>query len=398
VVILCFFGDPKPGQALGYLRGEVRPENCSDRARLGQPARELWNRSYLNSPMLRTNWLPFVAKLRSAPALLVLCSLAFLLNGAVPVFGQDFTLSASPFSPYAIDQGGSTLSNVTLSPLNGFSGTVSLGCTVTGGTPSTAPVCQVSPTSVTPPASASLTFSGTVAPPATGNANPGSYIVTVTGISGSLTHQQALNISVLAVAPSYTVTVQQPTVPSSVHAGAGATAILNINASNNYHMSGTGNDGETLGVWLSCATISPLVTYPPVCSFNPQPAPVTGPLTVVKLTITTFGNAQTAHNETPRGKFYALWLPLPMFAFVGIGAASSKRSRKTWLLLGLIILAGSLILTLGCGNTTTGITAPPIGNPTPKNTYTFTVMGVDGNGLISTNSGTSAPTVTLTVN
>jgi hypothetical protein len=36
---------------------------------------------------------------------------------------------------------------------------------------------------------------------------------------------------------------------------------------------------------------------------------------------------------------------------------------------------------------------------TPANTYTFTIVGIDSNGVISSNTGTntSAPTVTLTV-
>lgn len=346
--------------------------------------------------MFRTNWLSAIVRLRSASALLAICFAAAALNVAVPAFGQSFTLSASAFNPYAINQGGSTLSTVAVSPVNGFSGTVTLACTVTGGSAAAAPVCQVSPTSVTPPATASLTFTGLTSSGSAANA--GSYVVTVTGTSGTLSQQQSLNISVLAVAPSYTVIVQTPVLPSSVHAGAGATAVLNINASNGYTMTGKNSTGQQMGVWLSCATISPLVVYPPTCSFNPQPAPITAPVTTVSMTISTLGNAQTAQAANPRGKFYALWLPLPMFAFVGIGAASTKRSRKIWVLLGLLILAGSLILTLGCGNTTTGHTAPITSIITPKNTYTFTVMGVDSNGIISTDSGTGAPTVTLTVN
>jgi hypothetical protein len=251
---------------------------------------------------------------------------------------------------------------------------------------------------VTPPATASLTF------PGAGNANPGSYVVTVTGTgsagscssSSPCTQQQSLNISVLAVAPSYTVTVPKPVQPSTVSAGSGASAIIYINATNGYTISGTQN-GQPQGVWLSCATISPLVIYPPICSFKPQPAPVTSPLTPVTLTISTQGNAQTAGNKTPRGKFYALWLSWPMLAFVGIGAASGKRSRKAWTLIGLLVLAGSLILIVGCGNTTTGHTAPITSIITPNNTYTFTVMGVDSNGNISTDSGKGAPSVTLTV-
>jgi hypothetical protein len=344
--------------------------------------------------MLRLKWSTLIAKVRVASGPLILGSLFFLASGLA--YGQDFTLSASAFNPYAINQGGSTLSTVTLSPINGFSGDVSLTCLVTGGTPGMPPpVCQPSPTTVTPPASASVTFSGLTKDGA--SATPGSYVVTVTGTSGSLTHQQSLNISVLAVAPSYTVTVQRPVQPTTVNAGAGATALIDINAVNGYTLAGTQN-GQTEGVWLACAAVSPLVIYPPICTFNPQPAQVTGTVTQVTMTIQTQGNAQKTSNAMPRNRFFALWLPFPLLAFAGIGAASSKRSRKAWALLGLFILAGSLMLVPGCGNTTTGNTAPTTTIVTPKDTYTFTLIGTDSNGVISTNSGTGAPTVTLTVN
>lgn len=341
--------------------------------------------------MLRLKCLGSIAKLRTAPGLSVLCSLVLLLGGASTARGQNFTLSASPFSPYAINQGGTTLSTITLDPVNGFSGTVTLGCTV-AGTTQNMPVCQVSPTSVTPPATASLTFTGVDSSGA--SATPGSYAVTVTGTSGSLTNSQTLDISVLAVAPSFTVTVQRGMEPASVNAGASASAILNINPVNNY----------TGSVSLSCLTISPLVIYPPVCTFSlptggAQPAQVapTG-ITTVMITIQTSGNAQKTSISPPRNRFFALWLPLPMLALAGVGAASSRRSRKAWALLGLFILAGSIMLLPGCGNTTTGSTAPTTVYITPKDTYTFTLVGVDSNGVISTNSGTGAPTVTLTVN
>ena len=350
--------------------------------------------------MFRLESLPSITKRRGAPGLLALCSFICALGWTSPAFGQSFTLSATPFNPYAVNEGGgSTLSTVTLSPTGGFSGSVSLGCTVTGGSGSNAPICQVSPESVTPPATASLSFSGTTA--SGGAATPGSYIVTVTGTSGTLTQQQSLNISVLAVAPSFTVTVNRPTIPSSIHAGTTASAIININSVNGYQISGQDSNGNALGVWLSCATITPLVIYPPTCSFSPQPAPVPASgVTQVKLTITALGNAQTGLNSPAQRHFYALWLwlPLPMFV-VGISAASNKRSRKAWVLLGFFVLAATFLLMPGCGNTTTGTTAPTTITITPKNTYTFTLTGVDSTGVSSTNTGSvsSSPSVTLTV-
>jgi hypothetical protein len=51
-----------------------------------------------------------------------------------------------------------------------------------------------------------------------------------------------------------------------------------------------------------------------------------------------------------------------------------------------------------CGNTTTTATVVN-GALTPNNTYTLTIVGVDSDGVVSSNSSStsSVPTVTLTV-
>jgi len=304
----------------------------------------------------------------------------------------DFTLQASQFNPYAIDPGGNSLSTVTLGTLNGFNGTVDLSCTVTPAT-STAPGCEVSPAQVAPPASASLTVTGTNATSGM-SAAPGSYTVTVTGTAGSTTHQQNLAITVLAVAPGFTITVQSGVVPSSVHAGSGGQAVININPLNGYALNGQGQ-----GVWLSCATVTPLVTLPPVCSFDPQPAPVNGTVTPVTLTINTTAAARASRQVESR-RFYGAWLFIPIVGMVGLCAATNKRSRNAWGLLAVFVFGGIVLLMPACGNKSNSTTTTTTTTGTPKNAYTFTITGVDTNGTVSTNTGTtsSAPTVTLTVN
>jgi len=88
-----------------------------------------------------------------------------------------------------------------------------------------------------------------------------------------------------------------------------------------------------------------------------------------------------------------------MLALVGLSAAAGgKQSRKAWGLLALFVMSGALVLTPGCGSTTTSTTTP--NGITPNNTYTFTITGVDANGVISSNTGstTANPSVSLTVN
>jgi len=55
-------------------------------------------------------------------------------------------------------------------------------------------------------------------------------------------------------------------------------------------------------------------------------------------------------------------------------------------------------LTPACGNSSSTSTTTPNG-VTPANTYTFTIIGVDSNGVLSSNTSTTStgPTVSLTV-
>jgi hypothetical protein len=63
-----------------------------------------------------------------------------------PATAADFTVSATSLSPSSVAPGASATSTVTVTPLNGYSGTVNLTCAVTGsGSP--APTCSLSPTS-----------------------------------------------------------------------------------------------------------------------------------------------------------------------------------------------------------------------------------------------------------
>ncbi|HLV85786.1 MAG TPA: hypothetical protein VKV39_02340 [Candidatus Sulfotelmatobacter sp.] len=318
-----------------------------------------------------------------------------LLASLSSAFAQDFTLQASPFQPYAMDPGGTALSTLTLSPVNGFNGSVTLACAVTPAT-STSPGCIVSPTDVTPSATASLTVTGTN-PVSGSSALPGSYTVTVTGTGyNGTTHQQAPAISVLSVAPGYTITIQSGVVPSSVHAGSGGQAVINVNPLNGYTTSGTSTSD---GVWLTCSTITPLVTIPPVCSFNPQPVQVLGGVVSSTLTISTSAPPVT-RLQRPVGWFYAVWLPLPLLGLIGVGAARNRRARSAWGLMTLLLLAGSMLLIPACGSSNSFTTDTTTNVTTPKNTYTFTITGVDNAGVVSTNtsSTTAGPTVTLTVN
>jgi hypothetical protein len=334
--------------------------------------------------MLRSESLKSTLKFPATRGRIQGLCLAILFLTVLPsaVAQADFTLQAAPFSPYAINPGGTASSNLTI---GGASTSVDLSCQVTPQ-PANFPDCQVSPATITAPAGAVATVTTTML---SGSSPPGLYTMTITGTdaSGSVSVQQ--NLTVLAVTPQFTITVETVVAPSSVHPGSGGQGTIVITPINGY----TGT------VTLSCASITPLVTIPPSCSFEPQPVPVTVGAATATISINTVGPAIT-RRTAPRGRDrYALWLPLPMLALAGLGAAAGgKRSRSLLGFLALFVLAASFLLVPACSNNHTAVT--DVSAVTPNNTYTFTLIGVDTNGVTSSNtgSGTAAPTVTLTVN
>ena len=115
-------------------------------------------------------------------------SASYTLTVTTPPTG-DFSISANPTS-VTIHRTGSGSTTITVTSLNGFAGTVTLSASpVTGVTETFAP------TSVSVPAngsaSATLTFQGH-----TGDSR-GTFTVTVTGTSGSLTHSTTVTLIIL---------------------------------------------------------------------------------------------------------------------------------------------------------------------------------------------------------
>jgi len=303
---------------------------------------------------------------------------------------SEFTLTANAFNPDAVGPGGVSSSVLEIGSVSGFSGTVNLSCNVTTAQ-STAdmPVCTVSPASVTVPASATATVTTQSTTPTV------AYQVTITGSTASTTYTTPdLPLTVLAVTPQFTVTVTTSVAPTSVPAGSGATGVVTVTPINGYFIQ------QPQGVTLACASMTPLVTIAPVCNFayptGVPSLPVTGTPASAQLTISTFGPVTTgAVTHSPM--LYGLWLSLPLFGLVAAGSVRGKRAKRAWALWTLLLLSAALILIPGCGNSTPSTTTP--NGITPANTYSFTIIGVDSNGVVSSNttSTTAGPTVSLTV-
>jgi hypothetical protein len=301
-----------------------------------------------------------------------------------------FTLSASTFSPPAgVDPGGTATAVITVgtqpAPDN-YTGSVALTCAVTSnGSTTTLPLCQVSPSDVTPGATPSLTVT-------TLGAAAGTYSVTVTGTGTSAdTETATLLLNIVSVPQDYTLTVSQAISPGTVSPGFGAQATVSV----------TSISGYTGSVTLSCLSITPPVIAPPFCSFNPATVDVTGSGAATStLTVSTFGVVPNQTKRTPPRIFYALWLAIPGMALAGIGASGGRR-RKLLRLLLLMVVASGLLLLPSCGTSNVPTTSNNVNNAvTPKNTYTVTLTGVDQNGISPSNitSTSTAATVSLTVN
>jgi uncharacterized repeat protein (TIGR03803 family) len=72
----------------------------------------------------------------------------------------DFSVSASAFTPVSVNPGGSATSTITTTALGGFSGSITLSCTVQSSV-ALAPTCSVSPASVNVGTTSKLTVSTT---------------------------------------------------------------------------------------------------------------------------------------------------------------------------------------------------------------------------------------------
>jgi hypothetical protein len=326
-----------------------------------------------------------------------------LLASPLMAFGQSsFTMMVTEPYPSAVNAGQDSKSYINLGTVNGFTGSVSLSCTV-APLVANGPTCTP-PATATPPQQVAMSITvGDLAP-------AGFYTLTVTGTgpnpNNTDTNIATINLTVLSITPDYTMAVTTAIFPTSVHAGFTAVATITVSPINGY--SGT--------VTLSCSSVTPLATPAPSCSFSP---PAVGPQTngleppyTSVLTITTTGN--TPPPPTPasflgslngmNGSFLpgangagsnGLWLAFPGLGLIALALAVSGRRRRSLCVLSLLLVsAASLLLMPACStnNSNTGLNGS-----TPKNTYVFTLTGADTFGVAPSNEATP-PTVSLTVN
>src|SRR5580658_3674424 len=129
----------------------------------------------------------------------------------------SYTLNATPLNPGSVTAGNDSTSTITVTPVNGYTGSVSLSCSmITGGTP--APGCSFSTSLVTisgtPPGTSTLTMSTSSSTPG------GTYAITVAGSDAQnappSNGSQTLSLTTAAVFQHIVVIFQENRTPDNL--------------------------------------------------------------------------------------------------------------------------------------------------------------------------------------
>jgi IPT/TIG domain len=273
----------------------------------------------------------------------------------------NFTLTPTP-ATLSVGAGSNASYAIAVNAINGFTGPVTF--TTCAGLPTGAGLsCSVSPASVNPGSSATLTITTSSTTPLATYSN-----ITVAGTSGVLVQTATVSLKVTAAAPppSFSMTATALT-PASIAAGATSTSTVTVTPANGFNSA----------VSLTCQ-ITPVTAVPPTCSFSS--ASVAGGSGTSTLTVTTKAAVASLRPNRERTTFYAMLLPLGGLTLLGAGLTS--RRRKLLGLLLVFLMVSGLIFMLACGGGSSGGGGGGGGGggtpATTAGTYTVTVVGTSG--------------------
>ena len=282
---------------------------------------------------------------------------------------SPFTLAANALSPATIAAGTSTTTTVTLTPKNGFTGTVSFSCS---GLPSGVS-CAFNPTTV---AGGSGTTQLTIqtAP----NTGTGAITVTVKGSSGTPSAITTVSLAVTATTESFSL-VPSPAVNTLSVAQGQTTTVMNLQVSSSstppFVISNGSGSMTAVPLTYTCSGLPSEAT----CNFSGGTGSgqtITTSATAVSFTVTT--TAPTARLQRPWDRseriFYAVLLP-GMLGVVFL-FDSRKRSTAAVRILALIAVLGlSTAWLASCGGTSNSSNSNP---GTPVGAYPMTVKATAG--------------------
>ena len=313
----------------------------------------------------------------------------------VTVKVTDFTVSAS--SSLTVAAGSSTQSAVTLTSLNSFAGTVNLAASTSpSGT-----TASLSPTSITLASGATgistlIVSSNTV----------GTYTVTVTGTSGSLSHAVIIKVNVVA-SSGFSVTANPSTV--GFQSGSNASSTINITSLGNF--SGNVNLAESVtpstGLLVSCnptsVSLSSGSSASSTCTFTSS----TQNTYTVTITATSGTLSHTTTITVQVGDFTISASPTTVNVQAGSSGTSSITVLSVAGFTGMIDFSTSVTPTGlaasisppsislnsgGLGSSTLTVSSSAVG------TYTVTVTGTSGSSSHSVTIAVNVQDFTLAVN
>ena len=284
-----------------------------------------------------------------------------IVNGTNP----DFSLASTNGSE-SVTQGSSTTDTITVTSLNGFSGSVNLTCSGTTGL-----TCSLNPASVTPTQSSTLTVN------ASSSALTGS--ITITATSGSLTHTMQLLVSLSAPGPNFTLTSSVSSL--TISSGQTGTATITVAPTNGFSGS----------VSLTCSVSNSLGATG--CSLSPSTVgggSGTSTLTITAATLTGMLRGAPGPSSHRGGGAYATFVVALGMVFT-MKPKRMLRAKGAWWsnLLGLLLLA-ILLGTVACGG---GGSSGGGSGPTPLSG----VVTVTGTGTSTGGSLANSVSITVTI-
>jgi trimeric autotransporter adhesin len=275
--------------------------------------------------------------------------------------GPGFALSAADSWISLSSPGQSTGEKLSIQPIQGFTGTVTLACIV-APTPGSgkAPTCTIPGSIALAADAASITLQ--IASDAT--AIPGSYTIAVTAVSGGVQQTLALPLVLNEAAASANFDLSAATGSVSIaSAGESVTDLLTIRPAG----------GFTGSVQLSCTvTGGSSSTSAPACTVPTTVSMTTSSVVTATLTVNTVApSTTTAKNAGLFGKGISGIALGCVLIFV------APKRRKIWTTLGLLILMAGALGVTACGGSGHSTSAP--GAPgTPAGSYTVTVTALSG--------------------
>lgn len=278
--------------------------------------------------------------------------------------GPGFTLSAADSSISLSSPGQSASEKISIAPIQGFTGSVTLACIV-APTPNSgkAPTCALPANIALDAATATVTLQ--IASDTT--AVPGTYTVAVTALSGGVQQTLALPLVVEQVSASSNFDLSAAASSISIpSAGESVTDMLTIRPAG----------GFTGSVQLSC-TVSggTSSTNAPTCTVPANASVTSSSVVTATLTVNTVAPATTtAQNAALFGE---------RIGGIALGCVlifAAPRRRKIWTTLGLLLLMASTLGVTACGgggHSKSGSGGG--GSPgTPAGSYMVTVTALSG--------------------